>query len=41
LQLNLYDDEGVLIEAVQDAGDGLGGDTATDFMINKDLAAGT
>ena len=33
--------EGVLIEAVQDAGDGLGGGVAADFMISKDLAAGT
>jgi hypothetical protein len=41
LELNLYDDEGVLIEAVQDAGDGLGGGVAADFMISKDLAVGT
>jgi len=41
LQLKLYDSEGVLIEAVQDAGDGLGGGVAADFMINKDLAMGT
>ena len=41
LQLNLYDSEGVLIEAVQDAGDGLGGGVAADFMVSKDLAAGT
>ena len=41
LELNLYDSEGVLIEAVQDAGDGLGGGVAADFMISKDLAAGT
>jgi hypothetical protein len=40
LQLKLYDGEGVLIEAVQDAGDGLGGGVAADFMISKDLAAG-
>ncbi|MDC1406562.1 PPC domain-containing protein, partial [Akkermansiaceae bacterium] len=41
LELNLYDGEGVLIEAVQDAGDGLGGGVAADFTISKDLAAGT
>jgi len=41
LQLKLYDGEGVLIEAVKDAGDGLGGGVAADFMISKDLAAGT
>ena len=41
LDLKLYDGEGVLIEAVQDAGDGLGGGVAADFMISKDLAAGT
>ena len=41
LDLKLYDGEGNLIEAVQDAGDGLGGGVAADFMISKDLAAGT
>ena len=41
LELKLYDGEGNLIEAVQDAGDGLGGGVAADFMISKDLAAGT
>lgn len=41
LQLKLYDGEGVLIQAVQDAGDGLGGGVAADFMISEDLAVGT
>ena len=41
LQLKLYNGEGVLLQEVQDAGDGLGGGVAADFMISEDLAAGT
>jgi hypothetical protein len=41
LELKLYDGEGNLIEVVQDEGEALGEGVAADFMINKDLAAGT
>ena len=40
-QITLYDSEGDVIEVIQDSGDGLNGGVAADYIISKDLAAGT
>ena len=41
LELTLYDDDRNVLEVIQDGGEGLGDGVAAEFMINKDLAAGT